>query len=259
MSEKIQLSFPEGFTAIEPFETIVEPSATLPEPPPSPVTNETLFASGDRGAVDFSEILDSSKLAYHGFRGVVSTILKNRAEARVERMEHKDDLYEGIGAVATGTAVSAGGVRPRSFAERFMDKRLDDKRFRSGYKEAKRLSVQQRYGGRTKTKMDGINPAGRAKKAGARRGVEAAYKSGSLTARERSAQLREIKITDIPQESWEQRRVRRQDEKARTGLKKSVEQPILSRWRNVRKERATKAVAAHKARIDKRQDKINSI
>ena len=121
---------------------------------PEPIVAPELQAqSPDAGAIDFDYIrartkevgsgaLEFGKIAYHGIRAAISEKRTGWADDRVDKMDHKDDLYEqGRASAIDGTPTPATQERPQTLPERILDSRLEKKIHNRDIRNAKRKRI----------------------------------------------------------------------------------------------------------------------
>jgi hypothetical protein len=209
------------------------------------------------------------------------------AASVIERMDHKDKLYGHLGGIATGNVVeeppkevvdSLGrkqydasgnviktpgstnleneGPRTKSIPERLMARRLERKRWNKEVKEASRNSTVKAFGGEQSNTMNlGSRLVGKINVAS----NDIEQLTGQLTPRE--ARLKKIKSrADTPAtENPEQKKSRKKVEKTQTRARRAAKQPILSRWRDRRRVKASDRIDRHEQAIASAQEEIDRI
>lgn len=227
------------------------------------------------------DALDLSKIAVHGLSGAIARKKLERAGSRMERMEHKIALYGYMGEVALrgssdiverNSALEAMvAPRSRTVVERYMDTRLDRRREKQSLKELDLYRHEKIYGTEKDPKKimenvrNGNFTASDTYRSGTvRRSVNHAldsskrngiirdqFKNNEMTAREyRLAQL-EIKANPKAFESPYLRKIRKSNERSVKNVDRSVEQPRLSKWRNMRMNRAINSIQANYLKAQK--------
>ncbi len=194
------------------------------------------------------------RLAYHGVLRNISERRMSMGGDRMETMDHKDALYADIGNIAAGQeavltdTVSGQTARPRSFVERYMDKRLDKKNWRAELQASERKRTVAAYGGERSQTMRSdslIDTFARKRVAGS------VYRAGDMSAAELRLARADIQATPRAFENSEQRKTRRRADGAVNDLEKTAEQPVLSRWRGWRRGEAIKDIKRHHSRAEK--------
>jgi hypothetical protein len=220
----------------------------LPPPPDQ--------ATQDAWAESQQAIIDSSQRAME------------KAANVMERMDHKDVLYRNLGQLATGTGGVAGAnevhrdpskepPRPRTFIERFNDKRMEKKSWNRAYKAAERKNVVKAYGGKETANTMGIGARGSlAKRKSEARG---ARRRGEISAREQRQRQMQARGSLVTYENPRQRQTSRQLKDARGAAEKATRQPISRRWRNFRRERAIGKIQESHARAEQARQNIQGM
>lgn len=166
-----------------------------------------------------------------------------RAGTRLEKMDHKDGLYDRLSTLASGgdepdpfsTQANEARPMPRNGVERFLDKRLESRAHKKGYREAERRRVVKTYGGEASNTLG----AGTKLTSQIRRSrAENEYRQGGLTAQELRQARFDIATSPARFSNPEQRRTRRRLEVSSRELERARNQPVLTRWRDLRRKRA---------------------
>lgn len=258
----------------------MEPSLDLvpfDEPDLSPPTEDERSRS-ERGSISASELgsrakeiisiaADSTVVAYHGLRMWIAEKRQARAEKVREKMDHKDSLYSYLGMRALGkreegSTPTTGGrrvahaekPRPKTASERFMAKRTEKKLWKKELKEAERARVARGHGGdvtsldRVFTKIDTSKR---------KRKINQRFKSGETDVFDLQRQLREAALPQElkPHETRDQRISREEETYANIKLKRNVRQPVLRRWRDVRRKGAIKRIDRQRRVYDRHAER----
>ena len=191
--------------------------------------------------VEYAERASSTVLtAYYGLRAAISRRSMRKAGDRLERMDHKDALYSDMAQIALRRHLStppetATGeqARPRTFAERFLDRRADKRQEEADRARTYAYRTEKIYG--PKDQLPGLTKKQRKQQQAQ---VSRLTRRGELTARE--ARIEKLKIGAKPVKLGyeEHKRTSSALNKTSSRLERTVNQPILSRWRNFRRQRA---------------------
>lgn len=203
--------------------------------------NPSLIA--ERTAELAKESVFIGQIAYHGLRAAIASKRGEWAENRVQKMEHKQQLYTEIGTrVSAGNTSEPPTVRPHTIVERFMDKRLEKRNWELQMVESRRKQVVSAFGGQRN--LPGSSRA-------ARSAVKSSYRRGEITAQALRSGLRSADMERPLLETHVQKKSRKKVTKSHAALSRSANQPILSRWRSWRHNEATKDSARHNTRSAK--------
>lgn len=223
MSEKLMLSH--------------QPEQIRPNPAELQLGPET-------GAINFDGLAE----AYHGARAFISQKRMERAGSRMERMDHKDALYaDSVESLQssnfTPTETATGQpAKPRNLVERFVDKRIERKDWKAGMKRAQRNLEMKQFGGeRTRTMGSHSKIVDTAR----RHWVNQEYRNGNITAAERRSARANIDVTPFRVENPREIKLRKQQRSAERSAKWTANQPVLSRWRDMRRDRAIESIKKH--------------
>lgn len=168
-----------------------------------------------------------------------------RAGTTMERMDHKDALYSDLGFLALGEsvtqqdypAITAAGERakPRSVFERRVDRRINKRKVNMLHKQAEVQQKTEIYGEHVRgsenhaTKLEKIQQKRQAKKL---------YKNGDITKSEYDLEKAKINAKRIPVQKTKRRLKNMRANFREDRLRRSVEQPVLSRWREGKRNRS---------------------
>lgn len=232
---------------------------TLPSPlvAPSPEVEPGRFRRTVERVGEIKDVIvDEASFVYHGLKAAIADKRAEWAGNRMEKMEHKDALYTDLGNLAirgertVSDTASGNTAMPRTRVERFMDRRL------SRQSEKKRLAdydqaITMKYFGfegnlSSKTKKD---------KRQELRQIKRQQKRGELLASEAldKAQRTRAEHKRLGKDMFVNARSR-QIRKAEN-LEDMTKQPVLSRWRNWRRNEAIKDVQRHRRRANKHNEK----
>ncbi len=227
---------------------------TSPESGPAPAAIEhesRLEAIRSQVAQKAGEFALRAQIAFHG---VAEGIARHRQESAadvMEEMDHKEALYQHLGILATSigrelpadTGVvhrdpEGGPPRPRTMAERIMDKRINKREEKTRRAHIYNYGLEKTYGGN-------FGFESKRSKRSAERAINKRAKREGLTERERIQLVRNRTIERPP--TPDQKRTRKNLLRAAEGrrfsmgaggLERVVDQPILSRHRRGRQQRA---------------------
>lgn len=224
--------------------------------------------------------------ASDSWAGIKNTVVNKRAKARhtkkaerhsqgeekaattMERMDHKNALYEHLGLIAAGhdSDVTPGNRwsrgsterRPqtRTVVERHMDRRLHKKAFKRAYKQAEQKFVNKAYGGEAPANSLGVlsRTADLVRKA--RIGID--HHNGTIDAHERARRRLEVATNPTHSSSPEQRKARDQLFREQRYASKVAEQPSRA-WNNYEKRTPAQETRTHKWRNRRQQNAIGKI
>lgn len=196
----------------------------------------------ETGAINF----DGLAAAFHGVRAAISQKRMEWAEDREERMDHKDTLYSSLGGVPMNgidaTAAGVGDIRPRSYAERFMDKRQEKKEHEITQRAARQKRVNAAFGG---PRANTTGFASKVDRLQRKNEVRSRYRAGDLTAAEMRLEKNLVIANPLVAENQTQRKARRVLGRADKELDTITRQPVLRRWRNWRRNEAIKDQRRH--------------
>lgn len=200
----------------------------------------------ETGAISFDALTE----AYHGVRAFISQKRMERAGNRMERMDHKDALYDDLGEMAVTRrrepetpANTANGERvmPRTFAERWMDRKIDKRGLKKSVADTYAYRARKIYG----AEDDPNAGLDKTQKRLRRAGVSYSAHKGRLTTTEARVKKHEIGATRVRHGKDMHKQTRIGVEKTGRKLDRSVDQPILSYWRNWRRNRAIESIKKH--------------
>lgn len=214
------------------------------------IPNPQQHLGPEAGAINFAEFKDRSgeiakdavdiaKLTYHGVRIAVAEALVKRGGTTMERMDHKNALYSDIGNLALGidappTPTADGQpAKPRTMFERIMEKRLNARSWNSELKEAQKNMEIRQFGNGGATRSTGREVA--RQNSNKRKEINQQYRSGLINARQRQVALAERAANPIKVENFRVKRIKGQERYAHKDVTVAAEQPILSRWRKLRR------------------------
>lgn len=224
----------------------------ISQPTPNTLTEQRF--GDDAGAINPSLIAERTvelakesavigQVVYYGLRAAIANKRGEWADNRTQKMEHKQQLYTELGARAmTGNPSESPTVRPRTIAERFMDKRLEKRNWELQMAESRRKQVISSFGGQRN--LPGSSRA-------ARSDAKSSYRSGEITAQDLRSDLRLADMQRPLLETHAQKKSREKVTLSQSAMGRSANQPILSRWRGWRHNEATKDSARHNARSAK--------
>lgn len=206
-------------------------------------------------------VIEAGRVAFHGLSSIIAQRRMERAGSTMERMDHKEALYKNMGEVATGNRPTESHMgkkpKPRTFAERFMDKRADKRAFKRAYQDAAHARTRKNFGG--KEKVDTMGVRTKIADQQRRQDVKRQYRQGDITATERRVSLTAIKGTPTAFESSAQRRARRAKEKSVKKLEKTARQKHLTNWRARRREKAIESIKKNHHRAEYHKARAESI
>ena len=237
-------------------------------------------------------ISKEAQLAYNGLRNVISQIRMNRAGNTMERMDHKDALYEHAGQLALGeanpTIPGPGGPNAVAFPNPRAFRDITERRYDPSLPQGGEMVTPSSRGFFERKRRNRIEKLGfEAKVKAVRRKKVAAIYMGSKTSLssvpQRTSQIREgIKLgaQDMPhterlaakaeisrrkhpgikqRRNSEQRRVAVAESVGKKHAEVAADQPILSRWREGRRKHAIGTIqSSHKA-LEERRAKIRRL
>jgi hypothetical protein len=213
-----------------------------------------------RTAEAASGAVNEVALAYHGARVVIAERLANRADVKMKELERKERLKEHLGLVATrqtSTITEPDGSRPRpkTWTERFMDRRIEERRHNQAVKQIRRERTVKIYGG---DKSDTLGFDARADTMIRKQAAKSAYRRGDLDAHELRMANMQVLGNVNTFENPEQKRTRRDAERAAKKAEGAVRQPLASRWRAARIEDLGKKKGKHKSSAEKHREQLES-
>jgi hypothetical protein len=208
-----------------------------------------------------------------------------KAGSVMERMDHKDALYYDLGYLAlmpkddleretefrglrtydhnlhNPESETAGGEvpRPRTRAERRMDKRIQKKRVKMLHRQADLLQKEKIYGRQVVGKP---NYATKYEKIEQRDIQEQRYRDGEISRPELEVELAKINAKKTPVQRREIEKMRSNGTPFREGVQElernteraSIGQPILSRWRDMRRSRAIEKIKKNHHKAEAQRD-----
>ncbi|MCA9331781.1 hypothetical protein KC968_02465 [Candidatus Saccharibacteria bacterium] len=222
-----------------------------------------------------STVIEQIQLAHHGVTAWVAQKRMERAGNRMERMDHKSALYNdmansvnGIEATPTETALGQP-AKPRTFIERHMDKKLEGKLWKAELKKAETKREVSQFGnkGFTQTRRRDRKRVQENRETRGRKIAEAAQKRqidsdfilGNISREERLSRLSDIEPMSRKIENKRVRSLKRQGSRIDKSVVRSANQPVLSRWRNRRRENAIESIKKHHHRAEHHKAKAQSI
>lgn len=233
------------------------------------------------GTINFHELsrdliikpLTHGAIAVEGLRARISSRREGSAGDRMERMEHKDALYNDLGALAiTGkrtVSPTASGreAMPRNFLERFIDKRMENRSYKKSFAAVEVYRAQKVFGdpginsGLTRSERRngklGLTPAERIARpelVGTRALNESARK-GQITARERRQITNRIGAVKVNHGALSHKLAGEQIAKTSKSLKRATTQPVSTIWRAARRNIAVEDIQQHHAKANKHRER----
>jgi hypothetical protein len=263
---------------IDPFKNTNQPeiNSTLPPPTGLPLaeselgnlpidpTIESLENKQDVGEINIDEI----KSVYHGIRASIANKKMERAGSVLEKMDHKESLYSHLGAVSIGDQVEVDAVKlanrntihenpkPRTWAERLKDKRIDKKARKLRRKESERKFVESAFQG-AKSNTTGVKS--RFETAKKKNEINQSYKTGGITVAERNSKISQLKAIPVATENSGQKKSRKKLARADKGVRKAANQPFLSTWREFRRNRAIETIKTQHMKAEEHKEKAKKI
>lgn len=226
MSEKLKLSH--------------QPEQIQPNPAELQFTPET-------GAIRF----DGLSAAFHGLRSALSEKRADWAEARLNHIDRKDDLYDVLSdrAIERASTPSSGSPQPSTFFERFMDRRMEKSIRKAERAEVRQNRTRKAFGGKENVNTMGLRTS--LSTVQRSRSVRREYKDGTISVQQEAVELERVKGTPRGFESSAERKARRGLSRAEKRAENSLNQPFASRWRDWRRNEATKDVQRHTRNANK--------
>ncbi len=243
-------------------------------------------------------ISQAARIAYHGMVNAISVVRQENAQQTIERMEHKNELYENLGRVALTSKVLPDTVKPKTFPERIVEWQLNRRAVKKtvadhrANRDAKIFgpdratlpkSVRQASIDRTlswlpnrkrnETITGSIIDNARAvifgpslrgttptskKLSQAKNHYEYFFK-GQKDIFEHQKEKYDIKSTKLKYGDKSHRKSRRMQRRANERFEHAKEMPITSRWRDMRIKRANERATRMQQKIDHRRQKIKDI
>jgi hypothetical protein len=238
-------------------------SEVLNNPVSNPEADPNLLMPPEQAEVSRTQemlagALDATRVAYHGAVEWIAKKRGDRAGATMERMDHKDALYEHLGETALNgssdvverswqTETMETPVK-RTAIERMTDKRLEKRRFKAELRKVERNYDLKAYGS-DKSKMSGIKAG--ASRIAERNEARSEYKAGDITAKELRQRKSASIIGGVKTENSEQRKSRKRLERAEKRLGNAASQPLLHMWREVRRNNAISDIKINHQRQEK--------
>ncbi len=218
-------------------------------------------------------------IAFHAAKILAAETKAERSRGTMERMARKDRLYTFLGNSALGrtiTITEPDGSTPKAktWAERHMELRLDQKTYDRSYKQYKRDKNTKLYRGEasdttgfrtigsTQARLSKAESEYRAGKMSARdlrlEKIAIAANLKGLTARERErAGLSDDEAgPNFASENPAQKRTRRSAESAKKKAARAAKQPIAGRWRELRYNSASKKYGKHMSVADQHREAL---
>ena len=181
-----------------------------------------------------AQIRESLQVAFSGLGQVVAEHRLNRAAKTVEKMEHKTALYKGLGEVALHTSEPENlEHRPQTLTERFRDSRLDKKSHKAAVANVYAYRAKVTFG--PENTQYGVAPKTRRQE---KRNIIRARKNGELLAVE--ARVAKLKVDAKPLQLGKGSHdlATKNSKHANKVLMRAVKQPLSSRVRSFRRNRA---------------------
>lgn len=213
-----------------------------------------------------TQVVEEAALVYLGIKGFIAERRMDGAGDRMERMDHKDALYYQLGSLAIDPdpdalapyVETATGLPPhtRSFAERFMDKRMEKRSWNEDLKAAERKKTVKAYGGQYAHTMGLGSTIDTANRVHASR---MARRHGVISARELRGEESFVRGSVRALENSEQKRTRRELKGASNKNMRSARQPILTEWRELRRNGAIKGIKKHHLKAERFKSDANAI
>lgn len=233
-----------------------EKLGTNPEPPTQSLDSQLVGTPTDvlpNTEVREMEFEESTPIIL-GIKKRLHEIRLERATETVEKIDRKDKLYEHLGSTVLGqTTETDNSPKPKTWAERLVDGHMEKVALKKAVKAAERKFTVKAFGGEqseiisTNTSVSNLYRKHK---------VNSAYRAGDLTAREKLLAKTEIQATPRGYENPEQRKSRRGVASSTKRLNRAASQPILSRWREVRGNRAADVKNESAERINELSRKI---
>lgn len=253
-----------------------------------------LLMQGDRGAIN-TEVLvrgaeavregfTSARIAFHGLAERVRERRGDWADRRREKMDHKDRLYAHLGTLAVDQ--HSAGPRPRSFVERVVDTRLEDKRAKASVKTAKAKRTNKAFGVSHNPQLtrpsanpgikrrvgdslgvtpdgyrgaEGLSATARVRDQIRKEEIDRKYRKREIPASERREQRLVVDTEPTLTKTKAQKRVRRGQVLSDVSLELARTQPISSRWRTRRRHDAIKDSQRHRNKAQKHRDIVEEL
>jgi hypothetical protein len=213
---------------------------------------------------DLSRAIDPAAIVVSGVRGWVARKKMERAGNRMEKMEHKLALYGHIGEVATqgsssilernGAKRTIGEPHARSFIERHMDKKVNEKD-RKQFAAKLYYERDRRNSGTYKSNLVGnvSKSATNARK----RDINKSYKAGNMSASQRNLELLQADSSPNSSQFIEtnyQRRVRNKLNSSTLQERKIAEQTFMQAHRTKAQARSVSKIQKYHAKAEKFAD-----
>ncbi len=205
----------------------------------------------------------------------------------IDRMDHKDELYGHLGDVATGaiveepqevvkdvlgrkqfdsdgnlvktpgrTNIEDEGTSTRTIPERIMARRLESKRWKREVEQADRDITVKAFGGEKSNSMS-LSSRAKGRVEVARHDIDQI--TGNVSPREARLKKIESRANTPMGENAEQKRTRNASKRVIKRTGRAARQPILSRWRDGRRNRANSRVEKHEQAVAAAQEEIDRI
>jgi len=210
-------------------------------------------ATGDQepGNEGLRWVGEELSLAYHGARAFVTERRRSFSGSRMEKMEHKDALYSGLGGIAingkrsSDDTASGELARPRTVVERMMDQRIDKRRLKQSRAETYAYRAEKIFG----PKGSAPERTQRQRKI-ATRAILHDQLDGRKTAREARVAATEIAAEKLNYGEGMHKRTSHQLDVRNRQLNRSASHPTIARWRDSRRRESIADIKRHHLRAE---------
>ena len=195
--------------------------------------------------------VDSSRIAYRGLRFSIARVREERARKVIEKMDHKDDVYQTQADITNRTATSSSiDVQPKTKPEKQKRDKHDKKRSKALRREIQSDLVNTGY--QSENYINGVTPKEKFRQ-------KENVRKSSRSKHEKKAAMVKIDTQTVTRPDLTQQKVANRANRTNKKVQREARQPVLSRWRNMRRHLAEKTVGITEKSAQKQLDKAIEI
>jgi hypothetical protein len=197
----------------------------------------------DRGSIELKPLIDAvdtSRIAYHGIRESLAKVRVRRAVDRINKMDHKNEMYKAHSEQALGTATAATpNIQPVTLPEKNVTRRQKKRQHKAFLNMLDSNIVNGGY--QSKPYKNGVSK------------IDKRLQKFDIKLSDKDRLTKREELHKVDSTVTDKKSQFRKTSGEKRRLAKSARQPILSRWRGMRQHLAegTVRIASESAKKQK--------